>query len=117
MYKAMAFSPLQENFGDKCGKELMNSATKTGIDAAKTASKRIAQKTAEAIGDLIGNKKADKITSVSKSKKKEKKKKEKETNEVEEIYIQPEERQQIIDDLMHSIKMQYQKITNLLGNT
>ena len=75
MYKAMAFCPLQENFGDKCGKKLMNSATKTGIDAAKTAFKRVAQKTAEAIRDLIGNKKADKITSVGNSKKKERKKK------------------------------------------
>ena len=32
----------------------------------KTASKRAIQKTAEAAGDLIGNKIADKITSVSK---------------------------------------------------
>ena len=29
----------------------MNTATKTGIDAAKTASKRVLQKTAEATGD------------------------------------------------------------------
>ena len=77
----------------------MTTATKTGIHAAKATSKRVVQKTAEAIGDLIGNKKADKITSVGKSKKKEKKKKEKETNEVEEIYIPPEKSQQIIDDL------------------
>ena len=47
----------------------MDTATKTGIDAAKTASKRIVQKTAEATGDLIGNKIADKINSVGKSKK------------------------------------------------
>ena len=46
---------------------------KTGIDAAKTASKREVQKTAEATGDLFGNKIADKITSVGKSKSKEKK--------------------------------------------
>ena len=32
----------------------------------KTASKRAIQKTAEATGDLVGNKTADKITSVSK---------------------------------------------------
>ena len=31
-------------FGDKCGKKLMDTATKTGIGAAKTASKRVAQK-------------------------------------------------------------------------
>ena len=69
---------------------------KTGLDDAKTASKRVVQKTAEATGDLIGNKIADKITSLRKSKNKEK---ENETNEVEEIYISPEKRQQIIDDL------------------
>ena len=48
-------------FGDKYGKELMETATKTGINAAKTASKRIVQKTAEATGDLIGYKIADKL--------------------------------------------------------
>ena len=49
----------------------MNAATKTGIDAAKTSSKRAVQKTAEAAGDLIGNKIADKITSLGKTKSKE----------------------------------------------
>ena len=71
-------------------KKLMDTATKTGIDAAKTASKRVVQKTAEATGDLTGNKIVDKITSVGKSKEK--------INEPEEIYISPEKRQQIIDD-------------------
>ena len=47
----------------------MDTATKTEIDAAKTASKIVVQKTAEATGDLIGNKIADKITSVGKTKK------------------------------------------------
>ena len=76
----------------------MNNATKIGIDAAKTASKRAVQKTAEATRHLIGNKMADKNTSVGKSKNKQKEKKDK-TNEVEEIYIPPEKRQQIINDL------------------
>ena len=58
----------------------MDTATKTGIDAAKTASKRLLQKMADVTGYLIG-------------KPKEKAKK------VEEIYIPPEKRQQIIDDL------------------
>ena len=48
----------------------MDTPTKTGIDAAKTASKRVVQKTAEATGDLTGSKIADKITSVGKSKEK-----------------------------------------------
>ena len=69
----------------------MHTATKTGIDAAKTASKGVVQKTAEATGDLIGNKIADKITSLRKPKEK--------TKIVEEIYVAPEKRQQIIDDL------------------
>ena len=56
--------------GDKYDKKLMGTATKTGIDAAKTASKRVVKKTAEAIGDLIGNEIADKITSIGKSKEK-----------------------------------------------
>ena len=71
----------------------MDTATKTGVGAAKTASKRVVQKTAEAARDLIGNKIADKITSIGKSKEKEK------ISQPEEIYIPPEKRQQIIDDL------------------
>ena len=77
--------------GDKYDKKLMDSAAKTGVDAAKTASKRVVQKTAEATGDLIGKKIADNITSLAKPKEK--------TKKVEEIYILPEETQQIIDDL------------------
>ena len=71
--------------GDKYGKKLIDTVTKTGTDAAKIASKRVVQKTAEATGDLI--------TSIGKPKEKEK------TKEIEEIYIPPEKRQQIIDDL------------------
>ena len=57
------------------------------IDAAKTSSKRVVQKTAEATGDLIGNKIADKITSIGKPIEKEKTK---ETKETKEMYIPPE---------------------------
>ena len=63
------FLSFARKFGDKYGKKLLDTATKTGIDAAKTASTRVVQKTTEASGDLIGNKIADQITSVSKSKK------------------------------------------------
>ena len=59
----------------------MDTATKTGIDAAKTAT-----------GDLIGNKIANKITSLGKTKSTEKEK------EKQERYIPPEKRQQIMDD-------------------
>ena len=58
--------------GDKYGKKLMDTETKAEIDVAKTASKRVVQKTAEATGDLIGNRIADKITLAGKTKSKEK---------------------------------------------
>ena len=45
----------------------MDTAKKTGIDAAKTASKWLNQKTAETTEDLIGNKIADKITLLGKT--------------------------------------------------
>ena len=48
----------------------MDTATKAGTDAAKTASKRVVQKIAEATWDLIGNKIVDKITSLGKTKSK-----------------------------------------------
>ena len=91
--KGYSFLSFAKKVGNKYGKKLMDTATKTGMDAAKTASKRIVQKTAAATGDLIGNKIADKITSIGQPKEKEKSK------EAEEIYIPPEKRQQIIDDL------------------
>ena len=62
MLKDTVFCCLSENLGDKYGKKLMGTATKTRIDLAKTASKRVVQKTAEATRDLIGNKIADRIT-------------------------------------------------------
>ena len=73
----------------------MDTANKSGIDTAKIASKRVVQKTAEATGDLIGNKIADNITSLDKPKSDEKE----EINKPEEIYIPAEKIQQIIDDL------------------
>ena len=91
--KGYGFLSFAKKFRNKYGKKLMDTATKTGIDAANTASKRVVQKTAEATGDLIRNKIADKITSLGKTKSKEKE------EEKQEIYISPEKRKQITDDL------------------
>ena len=85
---------------NKYGKKNVDAAKKSATDAVKTASKRKIQKTVEATGDLIGNKTADKISSVSK-------KKSNNNNDDDDIelathkkrYISPEERQQIIDEL------------------
>ena len=54
--KGYGFLLFARNFGNKYGKKVMDTATKTGLDASKIASKRVVQKTAEAAGDLIGNK-------------------------------------------------------------
>ena len=78
--KGYGFLAFAKGFGNKYGKNLMDAATKTGIYAAKVASKRVVLKTAEATGDLIGNKIADKIDKadkIGKPKEKETKKKQK----------------------------------------
>ena len=102
--KGYGFLSFAKNMGkylsNKYGQKLFNSAKKSTIDVIKTASKRAIQKTAKATGDLIGNKIADKITSVSK-----KSNNNNNNNEDVEItahkkrYISPEERQQIINEL------------------
>ena len=69
--KGYGFLSFAKNMGkslsNKYGQKLLDSAKKSTTDAIKTASKRVIQKTAEATGDLIGNKIADKITTVSKN--------------------------------------------------
>ena len=87
--KRYDFLSFARKFGDKYGKKLMNTATnvgtskygkkiidktkKEGSEFAKTAGKRIVQKSANATGDLIGNEIPDKIFSLGKSKTKKKK--------------------------------------------
>ena len=85
-FKGYGFLSFARKIGDKYGKKSMDAATKTGLYAAKTTSKRAVQKTIEPTGDLIGNKIDDKITSVGKTKTKEKE------IERKEIYISPEKR-------------------------
>ena len=91
--KGYGFLSFARKFGDKYGKKLKDTATKAGMDAAKTASERVVQKAAEATRDLIGNKIAEIITSIGKPREKEK------TKKIEEIYIPLEKRKQIIDNL------------------
>ena len=82
------------NTATKVGdKKIIDITKKQGSEFAKIAGKKIVQKSEEATGDLIGNKIADKITSLGKSKNKE--------NETSggEIIIPTEKRQQIINDL------------------
>ena len=44
-FNRYGFLSFAKKFGDKYGKKLMDTATKTGIDAAKPASKIVVQKT------------------------------------------------------------------------
>ena len=60
--KGYGFISFARSMSNNYGKKLVNTAKKSAADAVKTASKRAMQKTAEATGDLIGNKLADKIT-------------------------------------------------------
>ena len=57
---------LQEKFGGKYGKKLIDTATKHEQMLQKLLLKRVVQKTAEATRDLIGDKIADETTSVGK---------------------------------------------------
>ena len=107
--KGYGFLSFAKNMGkslsNKYGQKLLHSAKKFSTDAIKTASKRVIQKTAEATGDLIGNKIAVKITSTAKKSTKElhnneeTKEEDAETTTYKRRYIPPEERQQIINEL------------------
>ena len=55
-----------KNLSNKYGQKLIDTAKKSTADVIRTTSKRALQKTAKATGDLIGNRIADKITSISK---------------------------------------------------
>ena len=55
-----------KNLSNKYGQKRLDSAIKSTMDPIKADSKRAIQKTEEATSDLICNKIADKITSVSK---------------------------------------------------
>ena len=118
--KEYGFMSFARNFGNKYGKNLMNTAIKTGTnfnskygkkltdtaikrgckDFATISRKKIVHKTAEATGDLIGNKIADKITSASKKSQNEEIQSNEVNNEIpKERYISPKERQKIIEEL------------------
>ena len=93
-----------KSLSNKYGQKFINSAQKSTPDAIKTASKRAIQKTAEAAGDLIGNKIADEITRVSRKKSTKELQNNDNTEDLEitthkKRYISLEERQQIINEL------------------
>ena len=103
-YEFLSFAKnMGKSLSNKYGQKLLDNAKKSTTDVIKTASKRAIQKKAEATGDLIGNKIAHKIKSVSK--KPSNNNNDNNNNEDAELtthkkrYISPEERQQIINEL------------------
>ena len=107
--KVYGFLSFAKNMGkilsNKCGQKILDRAKKSTTDAIKTASKRAIQKTAKTTGDLIGNKIADKITSVSNKTSNNNNNNNNDDDDDVELtthkkrYISPEERQQIINEL------------------
>ena len=80
----------------KYGKKILNSLS-AGNDFANIAGKKVLTKSAEATGDLIGNKIADRITKSTRNK--AQKEDDRIMEETQEIIIPPEKREQIIRDL------------------
>ena len=92
--KGYGFSSFAKNIGKKLNNKMQQ----------KLLLKEEFKKTAEATGDLIGNKTVDKITSISKKSNKElsnndEKEEDMEITTHKKRYITPEERQRIIDEL------------------
>ena len=99
--KGYGFISFARSMNNKYGKKLVDTAKKSAADAIKTASKRAIKKTAEATGDLVGNKIVDNITGVSKksTKKLPTIDEDVELTTHKKRYISPEEGQQVIDEL------------------
>ena len=107
--KGYGFLSFAKNMGKSIGKNIcknlsgkhshkpLDHAKELAADALEATSKKVILKIAEANGDLICNKITDRITKASRSSPQNKS--ETITNEHEERYIPPEERQKIIDDL------------------
>ena len=74
----------------------MDTAAKTGIDAPKTATKKVAHIAAEATCEFIGNKIADKIV-------KPKPVPDENSRNAKEIVIPPEKRQEILKKLEQAL--------------
>ena len=56
LLKGYRFLSFARNLSSKYGKKLVDTASKTGLDAAKTTTEEVVHKTAEETGELIGNK-------------------------------------------------------------
>ena len=81
----------------KNGKKVLDNSLSAGKDFAKIAGNKVLTKSAEATGDLIGNKIADRITKSTRNK--DQKQDDRIMEETQELFIPPEKREHIIKDL------------------
>ena len=88
---------VRNSMKNKYGKKILDNSLSAGKDFAKIAGKKVLTKSAEATGDLIGNKIADRITKSDRNK--EQKENDRIMEETQEIIIPPEKREQITRDL------------------
>ena len=88
---------VSKSMKNKYGKKILDNSLSAGKDFAKIADKTVLTKSAEATGDLIGNKIADRITKSARNK--EQKEDDRIMEVTQEIIIPPEKREQIIRDL------------------
>ena len=82
---------------NKYGRKRLDKSMDAGKDFAQIVGKKVLTKSAEATGDLIGNKIADRITKITRNK--AQKEDDRIMEEAQEVLIPPEKREQIIRDL------------------
>ena len=79
---------VSQSMKKKYGKKILDNSLSAGKDFAKIVGKKVLTKSAEATGDLIGNKIADRITKSARNK--EQKEDDRIMEETQEIIIPPE---------------------------
>ena len=110
--QGQGFMSFAKNVGNKCGRKIfdksidvsnkygrkiLDKSMDASKDFAKIAAKKVLHKSAEATGEMIGNKIADRITKSSRNT--AQKEDDIIMEETQEILIPPERREQIIRDL------------------
>ena len=85
-----------KKYGRKHGNKLLDNSISAGKDFTKIAGKKVLTKNAEATGDMIGNKIADRITKSTRNK--EQKEDDKIMEETQELIIPPEKREPVVRD-------------------
>ena len=95
--QGQGFMSFATNIGNKYVKKIFDNSLSAGKYFAKIAGKKVLTKSAEATGDLIGNKIADRITISARNK--AQKEDDRIMEETQETVILPEKREQIVKDL------------------